>query len=253
MSSNELEGRVAVVTGAGQGVGQGIALALAGSGASVVVAELDASSGERSAQLIRERGGEAIAVQTDVQDAASIEACVARTLEVFGGLNILVNNAMAASVDTPVQETTDEQLQRALTVGVIATHRFMRAAYPSLRGDGRVINVRSGAEISGQRGMAAYVASKGAIAGLTRVAAKEWGADGITVNAIMPLSFGPSALQWFDENPEVAQSVMAGQAIKRGGDAETDIGSAVAFLAGPGASFITGVTINIDGGGATLS
>lgn len=253
MSTHELDGKVAIVTGAGQGVGRGIALALAADGARVVVAELNPESGDETAELIRERGGEAISVVTDVQDLASIEACVARAVHAFGGLHILVNNAMASAVDTPLQDTTDEQFQRALTVGVIATHRFMRAAYPHLRGEGRVVNLRSGAEISGQRGMAAYVASKAAIAGLTRVAAKEWGAEGITVNAIMPLSFGPSAQQWFDENPDVAQSVLAGQAIGRSGDAETDIGSVVAFLASPRASFVTGVTINVDGGGALLS
>lgn len=253
MTAQELTGRVAVVTGAGQSVGRGIAVALAAAGAKVVVAEINETAGAETAAMIRDRGGEALAIRTDVTVLADIEACVAQTVEHFGGLNILVNNAIAGAVDTPLQDTTDEAMAFALQVGVVATHRFMRAAYPHLRGDGRVINLRSGSEVTGVVGMSAYVATKAATAGLTRVAAKEWGVDGITVNAIMPLSFGPSAQAWFEANPEQAEAVFAQQAIRRGGDAEHDIGHTAVFLASPRSGFITGVTINVDGGGVLLT
>ena len=113
-----------------------------------------------------------------------------------------------------------------------------------------MINLRSGSEIIGMAGYATYVAAKGAIGGLTRTAAREWGVHGITVNCIAPGALTPAAEGHFKANPEDAQAVMATMSIKRFGDPESDIGRAAVFLAGPDASYVTGTTMSVDGGGA---
>ncbi len=247
-----LDGRTAIVSGAGQGIGRGIALALAAEGASVTIAELNADNARSVAAEVEARGAKALAYPCDIRDSAQIDACVAATVEHFGGLAILVNNAMAARVGVPLEETTDADLALALATGPGATFSFMRAAFPHLVGYGRIVNLRSGSELSGLAGFSAYVTAKSAITGLTKVAAREWGVHGITVNAVAPFAFGPTMRAHFDETPGFMDSVLDGLSIKRVGDPETDIGRTVAFLVGPDAGYITGCTITAHGGGSFL-
>jgi len=247
-----LDGRIAIVTGAGQGIGRGIAHALAAEGAAVTIAEINGDNAQAVAAEIGERDGKALPYQCDIRDTAQVEACVAATVEHFGGLQILVNNAMAAKAGVPFEETTDADLALALATGPAATLAFMRAAFPHLKGDGRIVNLRSAAEQNGQAGFSAYIAAKSAVAGLTKAAAREWGVHGITVNAVSPFALGPSVKKHFDESPGFMESVLAGLSIKRVGDPEQDIGRAVVFLAGPGAGYITGCTVPVNGGGSFL-
>jgi NAD(P)-dependent dehydrogenase (short-subunit alcohol dehydrogenase family) len=248
-----LDKRVAIVTGAGQSVGRGIALALSSAGASVVVAEINEIKGQAVADEIEARGGQALAVRCDVTDKHSIDACLKATIARFGALHILVNNAIAAKVGAHLQDTTDADYDLVMDTGPKATFMFMRAAYPYLKGDGRVINLRSGSEVSAITGMSAYVAAKAAVGALTRVAAREWGRTGVTVNAIIPFAHEPDVKRsYLDDHPELLQAVFDRMGIPRYGNPEMDVGRAVTFLAGPDASFITGTTLSVDGGGALI-
>lgn len=245
-----LDGRIAIVTGAGQGIGKGIALALAAEGAAVVVAEQNEDLARACSDEIAQRGNTALAVPCDVRNRDQVEFCVAETVEHFGSLHILVNNAMAAKA-APLELATEDDLKLALETGPMGTLSFMRASFPHLEGDGRIINLRSGSELQGLAGFGTYVAAKSAIAGLTKVAAREWGPRGITVNAICPFASTPS-MEAFFSDPAVLDLVLGTLSIKRVGDAEKDIGRAVVFLAGPDATYVNGCTLMVDGGGSFL-
>jgi NAD(P)-dependent dehydrogenase (short-subunit alcohol dehydrogenase family) len=247
-----LDGKVAIVTGAGQSIGRGIALALASEGAAVTIAELNADNAKAVAAEVEERGAAALAYPCDIRDTAQVKACVDTTVARFGGLNILVNNAMASRVGVPLEETTDETLALSFATGPAATLAFMRAVFPHLKGDGRIVNLRSGSELSGLPGYSAYIAAKAAVGGLTKAAAREWGVHGITVNAVAPFAPGPGTLAKFEQSPEMLEGILRGLSVKRTGDAENDIGAAVAFLCSPGAGYITGCTLMVDGGGSFL-
>jgi NAD(P)-dependent dehydrogenase (short-subunit alcohol dehydrogenase family) len=245
-----LDNRVAIVTGSGQGIGRGIALALASEGALVTIAEIDEQLALATVAAIEERGGTALPFACNVRMGDEIDECVRATVDRFHGVNILVNSAMAARRG-PLEHSTDDDLQFALATGPGATLGFMRACFPYLEGDGRVINLRSGSELQGTAGFGTYVAGKSAIAGLTKVAAREWGPRGITVNAICPFAASPGMEAYFS-NPERLEQALASRSIKRVGDPERDIGRAAVFLAGPDSAYITGSTLMVDGGGDFL-
>ncbi len=244
-----LDSRIAIVTGAGGGVGRGIATALAREGASVAIVDINFEGAKETAAQLVALGAEALAIECDIRESSQVDAAVASVVERFGGVNILVNNANAGRSQVPFEEITDDDLELTFRTGPMASIYFMRAAFPYLKqGYGRVINLRSGAEMIPLSGMGAYIAGKGAIAGLTRIAAREWGAYGITVNAIAPAVMTEAAKRYFDANPHKLAEVSQGKAIARTGDAEADAGRAVVFLAGPDASYITGTTVSVDGG-----
>src|ERR1700733_61416 len=244
----KLDGKVAIVTGAARGVGRGIALALGRAGARVAIADLLPAD-----DVVDAIGAEAaFASNCDVRSSAQVNAFVGSVVERFGTVDILVNNAIATKV-VPIAEVDDESIELALSTGPVATLYFMRACYPYLVDGGRVINLRSGTEAQGLRGYAAYIAAKAAIGGITRVAAREWGRDGITVNAICPFALSESVQEEFSQRPGGLEGVLRQLSIPRTGDPEQDIGRAVVFLADPGSSFITGCTLMVDGGGSFFS
>jgi NAD(P)-dependent dehydrogenase (short-subunit alcohol dehydrogenase family) len=247
-----LEGRVAMVTGAGRGIGQGIACALSEAGAHVAVVDIDEGLATETASAITEAGADAVALTCDVSDRDAVQATVARVVDRFGDLAVLVNNAQALRPEIPLVEHTVDDVELALNSGFWGTFHCMRAAFPHLRdsGDGRVVNLGSSAGTQGQAGLAAYAATKEAIRGLTRVAAREWGEHGITVNVICPSAMSPGAQAWATEHPDLYAEFLAKRPIRRDGDPRTDIGALVVFLAGAGSGFVTGETIMINGGAA---
>jgi NAD(P)-dependent dehydrogenase (short-subunit alcohol dehydrogenase family) len=250
MRSGVLQEKVAIVTGGGQGVGRGVALALAAEGASVMItgrtpAKLDSVRSEITA-----RGGTAGTAVGDVKLLADVERCVAATIERFGTVDILVNNAQEVPMGY-LLEVDDEAVQAGLASGPLATLRFMRLCHPFLRGGGAIVNMASGAGVRPdpiRRG--AYAAAKEAIRALTRAAAMEWGPDGIRVNAVLPYAISPALERLAAEHPQEFDARRLANPMRRIGDAEADIGRAVVFLVGPDAGYITGASIPVDGGNA---
>jgi NAD(P)-dependent dehydrogenase (short-subunit alcohol dehydrogenase family) len=245
-----LSGRVAIVTGSGRGVGRGIALALASAGAAVTVCGRTPETLDDTVAEIDRRGGRATAVRCDVTDPAQIDRLVATTLDAFGGIDILVNNAQDSKAIGPLLDVDPTEFEQGFASGPLATLRMMRACHPHLRGDGVVVNLGTAASLRPDPiEYGCYGANKEAIRALSRAAAVEWAADGIRVHVIVPLA----GLERFQrERPDEARAFIASIPLGRIGDAERDIGRAVVFLCGPDSGYMTGNTLLIDGGQAFL-
>lgn len=249
---SELASKAALVTGAGQGVGQGIAFALAAAGARVALAGRTLEKLEAGREEIARRGGEAIAVACDVKDADSLEACVARCVDAFGGINILVNNAQEVPLGA-LHTISDAAFEAGWQSGPQAVLRLMKLCYPHLKGDGSIINLATGAaRREDSSGYGAYAAVKEAIRALTRAAACEWGADNVRCNAIMPLAMSPGLAWWVDNRPQEAEEFIARLPMRRIGDCEADIGRFVVMLCSDAAAYVNGQTIGLDGGAANI-
>lgn len=243
-----LEGKVAIVTGAGQGVGRGIALALAAEGCAITLAGRTEEKLIKVAGEIEARGARALPIRCEVGQIQDIEACVEKTVADLGGVQILVNNAQVVPLGS-LLDVTEEAFAAGWQTGPLATLRFMRACHPHLEGDGAIVNLGTGAALRADPvGYGAYTAVKEAIRALTRAAAVEWGPAGIRVNAIIPLAMSPGMEMWVAHRPEEAAAFMATVPLGRGGDCERDIGRAVAMLVGPSGGYITGSTLMLDGG-----
>jgi meso-butanediol dehydrogenase / (S,S)-butanediol dehydrogenase / diacetyl reductase len=248
----KLAGKVALITGAGQGVGQGIAFALAAEGARIAVTGRTAAKLSNTCEEIRRRGGEAEAFACDVKSADDIARTVAAVVKRFGKINILVNNAQEVPLGL-LNEVTEQAYVDSMESGPHATFRLMRACYPYLKGDGTVINLGTAAALRwDSAGYGVYAAAKEAIRQLTRAAACEWGVDGIRVNCVLPLAASPALADWIRDRPEESAAFLATVPLRRVGDCEQDIGRAVAFLCSPEASYITGLSLPLDGGQARL-
>jgi NAD(P)-dependent dehydrogenase (short-subunit alcohol dehydrogenase family) len=247
-----LDGRVALVTGAGQGVGQGIALALAAEGARVAVTGRTLAKVDNTAALIAARGGEALALACEVKNTADLERSVEATVGRFGGLHILVNNAQEVPLGR-LLEVTEEALEAGWQSGPMATLRLMKLCYPYLKGDGSIVNLGSSAAMRWDAaGYGGYAAIKDAIRQFTRWAACEWGPDNIRSNVILPHALSPALEGWARARPEEAEAFRRTIPQRRIGDCEQDIGRFVALLCAPGASYVNGQSIALDGGQAYL-
>ncbi|MFD4462613.1 SDR family NAD(P)-dependent oxidoreductase [Nocardia sp. NPDC058480] len=250
-----LDGRTALITGAGQGVGQGIAFALANEGAAIAVVGRTEAKLLDTARQIRARGGRAEVFTCDIGDGAQLAYLVDQVVETLGGVDILVNNANQSTLG-PLLAITPERMEQALATGPVATLRLMQACHPHMkaRGGGAVINMVTSAAVRWDTsGYGLYAAVKEAMRSLTRTAASEWGPDGIRVNAVAPHALSPGLKWWTEHNPEEAAEFVASIPLGRIGDCEGDIGRAVAFLVGPDARYLTGATIPLDGGQARWS
>ena len=245
-----LDGRVAIVTGAGQGIGRGIALVFAREGVKVVIAELKDHRARRTADEIVAAGGEAFAVATDVSRQDQVQRMVDETIERYGGVDILVNNAQGMHARTPLAELTSEQVDVFWISGVKGTLWGMQAVYPVMKakGYGRIINLVSSAGFRGEPGLGDYNATKEGIRALTKTAAREWGRDGITVNCIAPGALSKRGQEFIQRDPAEFERRNAEKCIPRLGDPETDIAPVALFLAGEESRFVTGQTIFADGG-----
>ena len=247
---SRLAKRVALVTVAGQGIGRGIALAMAREGADIAVVELHAETAASTAEKVRALGLRAVAIPCDVATRAACEAAVATAASELGDLDILVNNAGWSQTSVPLLQVGDEQFERTLQVNTLATFWFMQACHPHLvaRGGGSIINFGSGAGTQGLPGEGPYAAAKEAIRGLSRVAANEWGPEGIRVNVICPFANSPGMVQWSQLDPKGYGATIQRIPLRRAGDCEKDIGRAAVFLASDDAAYVTGQTLMVDGG-----
>ena len=249
-----LEGRRALVTGAGQGVGEGIALALADEGAQVAVLGRTLEKVEATAAEIEDRGGHAVPVEADVTDLAVLPGVVEDVAARLGGLDILINNAYTGRLG-PLLELDTHGFQRGFVAGPFAAFELMKAAHPHLKAaeQGDIINVVTSAMVRWDpRGFGAYAASKIALRSLSRTAAAEWGRDGVRVNAIAPHALSPGLRWWVENNPEEAEEFFDSIPLGYIGDCEQDIGRAVVLLLHPDAHYLTGATIPLDGGQANF-
>jgi 3-oxoacyl-[acyl-carrier protein] reductase len=245
----QLEGKVAIVTGAGRGIGRAYALRLAREGARVAVAEIQPAMGEETAAAIRAAGGDAIALPTDVSDEASAEAMARATAERFGRIDVLVNNAALFYGITrkPFDEITVAEWDRLMAVNVRGVWLCCKAVLPHMRraGGGKIVNIASDTVLSGVPYFLHYVASKGAVIALTRALAREVGDDNICVNAVAPGFTLSEAGQAAGTEP-AARSI-AGRPLGRA-EVPEDLVGTIVYLASPASDFVTGQLLAVNGG-----
>ena len=245
-----LSGKTALITGAGAGLGRGVALRFADEGADIVVAERHEEPGRETVALIEERGAQAMFVLTDVGVPEQARGAVERTIEAFGRIDVLVNNAQGFNRLGRAEERTDRMWEKSITTGVYGTFWTMNAAFPHMKaqGGGRIINFGSIVGTQGDRFLIEYSAAKEAIRGLSRTAANEWGEHNILVNVICPIARTPSWDRRIALDPKFTEGIIAGTPLGRMGDPERDIGGAALFLASEDGCFVTGNTLFVDGG-----
>jgi 3-oxoacyl-[acyl-carrier protein] reductase len=242
---SDLNGRVALVTGASRGIGAAIAKRLAADGANVAITySRGAEDATRVVDEIEASGGRAVAIQADATDAPAVRSAVSKVISAYGKLDILVNNAGTA-IPKPFEDTTLEEIDQVIDLNVRGLFIATQAALKHLSEGGRIISIGS---CVGERmmtpGLVVYSATKGAVKMFTQGLAREVGPRGITVNNIQP---GPIDTDLNPADDEWAEPQLAATALKRYGNVE-DIAPMVAFIAGPEAGYITGANLTVDGG-----
>ncbi|MCI9409866.1 MAG: SDR family oxidoreductase [Oscillospiraceae bacterium] len=258
-----LTGKTAIITGAGRAVlkdgscgsiGYGIATAYAKEGANLVITGRNVKKLEDAKEeLERLYGIKVLTVQADVSDGSDNEAVVKnvidKTIETFGRIDVLINNAQASASGVTLAEHTTEQFNLAMYSGLYATFYYMKACYPYLKETkGSVINFASGAGLFGNFGQCSYAAAKEGIRGLTRVAATEWGKDGINVNIVCPLAWTAQLEQFQDAYPDAFKANVHMPPMGHYGNSELEIGRVCVQLASPDFKYMTGETITLEGG-----
>ncbi len=258
-----LKGKTAIITGGGRSVlsdgrcgsiGYGIATAYAKEGANLVITGRNLQKLEDAKEeLERLYGIKVLVVQADVaagnDNEAVVKNVVDSAIKEFGQINVLVNNAQASASGVSLAEHTTEQFNLALYSGLYSVFYYMKACYPYLKETkGSVINFASGAGLFGNYGQSAYAAAKEGIRGLSRVAATEWGSDGINVNVVCPLAWTAKLEQFQQQYPDAFKANVKMPPAGHYGDAELEIGRVVVQLASPDFKYMNGETVTLEGG-----
>jgi NAD(P)-dependent dehydrogenase (short-subunit alcohol dehydrogenase family) len=255
MKTSLLQGRTALVTGAGGGIGRGLAMALASAGANVVIAARRAETGDETRALIEAEGGHAICCAGDVAERAAVQAAVDLALQRFGGLDIVVHNASSgqSGLPTACETITDAVFDEQYGVALDAAFHLAQAAFEPLRasGHGRFILLSSAQGLHGGAMNPVYAAVKSAQRGMAKALAREWGRHGITVNAIAPAAETDATRAYFERQPALREQILGTIALRRMGDMREDIGAAVVALSSDLMRFVTGQIIPVDGGAYT--
>lgn len=258
-----LENKTAIITGGGRAVlsdgscgsiGYGIATAYAKEGANLVLTGRNLKKLEDAKEeLERLYGVKVLAVQADVSagtdNEATVNAVVEKAIEAFGRIDVLINNAQASASGVPIADHTTDQFDLAVYSGLYATFYYMKACYTYLKETkGSVINFASGAGLFGNFGQCSYAAAKEGIRGLSRVAATEWGKDGINVNVVCPLAWTAQLENFQNAYPDAFKANVKMPPAGHYGDVEKEIGRACVQLASPDFKYMNGETITLEGG-----
>lgn len=256
-------GKTVIITGAGKAtlsdgrcgsIGYGIATAFAKEGANLVITGRNGKKLEDAKTDLEEKYGiKVLVVQADVNAGADNEAVVnnvvKQTIDTFGDIHVLINNAQASASGVTLADHTTDQFNLALYSGLYATFYYMKACYPYLKKtEGSVVNFASGAGISGNFGQCSYAAAKEGIRGLTRVAATEWGPDNINVNIVCPLAWTAQLENFQRDFPDAYKANVKMPPMGHFGDSETEIGRVCVQLASPDFKYMTGETLTLQGG-----
>ena len=245
----KLDGKVAIITGASKGIGEAIALALGQAGARIVVSSRKQDAVDATAQQLREAGIDAIAIAANTGNLAEIQQLAEGTIQHYGGIDILVNNAATNPVFGPVEQTDAMAFDKIMAVNVKGPFELAKLALPSMqaRGGGSIINISSIGGISPEPFLGIYSVSKSALVMLTKVMAKEWGHNGIRANVICPGLIKTKFSQALWGNEKLLQHVLQQLPAGRVGTVEEIAGLAL-FLASSAASYCTGAVFTADGG-----
>lgn len=245
-----MKNKVVLITGGGKGIGRGLSEAFAEEGANLVITgRIEQALLLAKEELEKAYSIQVLAIPADGGKEEQVKNVIKQTISMYGHLDVLINNAMASKSGTMLIDHTKEDFDLAINSGLYAVFFYMKEAYPYLKkSKGSVINFASGAGLAGRIGQASYAAAKEGIRGLSRVAATEWGVDGINVNVVCPLVETKQMLKWKEEHPEHYAKTIQGIPLGRFGDAKKDIGRTCVFLASEDASYISGETIVLQGG-----
>ncbi len=244
----QLDGRTAIVTGAGEGIGRSVVRAFVAEGARVLVAEIDEHLGE---DAVAELGEASAFLTTDVGDKDAVESMVAHAARRWGSVDILVNNAWGGGEVSRVEHKSAAGMARALAVGFYGPFWAMAAALPIMKsnGWGRVINMCSLNGVNAHMGTVEYNSAKEALRAATRTAAREWAGWGITANIVCPAAKSASFQRVMAAYPEMLETADASNPMGRIGDPDLDVAPVVVFLASEASRYVTGNTLFVDGGG----
>ena len=245
-----LDGKVALITGAGSGIGRATSLIFAREGARLVLADIVAEGGEETLRMVKQEGAEAIFVRSDVSKLTEVEALVAKVISTWGRIDCAFNNAGIDGKMGKLAECTEENWNRTIAINLSGVFFCMKAEIPHMlrQGGGAIVNTASVAGITGSPGLPAYVASKHGVVGLTRAAALEYGREKIRVNCVCPGPIRtPMMSRLLTGRPEMEQRFASAEPLKRLGE-PAEIGEAVAWLCSDAASYVTGHAMPVDGG-----
>ncbi len=250
METKRLKDQVTLITGGGKGIGYGLAEAFAREGSHLVITGRTESRLLAAKERLEQNYGiRVLPVVADGADEQAIRSVVASAIATFGKINTLINNAQVSKSGLPLVEHSREDFDMAIYSGLYATFFYMRECFPYLKEvKGSVINFASGAGLFGKLGQSSYAAAKEGIRGLSRVAAAEWGPDGVRVNVVCPLAMTESLQEWKEHYPDLFAKTIQGIPMGRFADPREDIGRVCVFLASEDASYVTGETITLQGG-----
>ncbi|CDO34442.1 MULTISPECIES: SDR family NAD(P)-dependent oxidoreductase [Novosphingobium] len=249
--TGRLQGKAALITGAADGIGRGAARRMAAEGAGVLIVDFDERQGAQVAAELCAQGAQAAFFPCDVTDKDQVKAAVARCVDQFGGIDILVNNAYRGRGASRIEGKDDAAFADAMSMCLYAAKWSMEAAFAHMRarGWGRIINVASLNGVNAHMGTAEYNAGKEALRAYSRTAAREWARHGICVNLVCPAARSSSFRHFEQMQPQAAAATEAANPMGRIGDPEADVGGVMLFLASEDARYLTGNTLFVDGGG----